>query len=99
MMHALKAVALVSTMITPAPTIAHHEPQMQQHTARARLSTEQMYRNFMESGSIYYGDHRDGPPAHIVAQTRPTMQGIEHEARQFAFSSDPYTPTPVTARR
>ena len=95
-MHTL-AVALLSTMIAPAPIVAHHDapmPQIQQHTARARLSTDQMYRDFMQSGSIYYSDHRDGPPAHIVAQTQPTMQGIEHEARRFAFASDPHIPTP-----
>jgi len=94
MMHTLKAVALVSTMITPAPTIAHHEAQIQQqHTTRS-LSTDRMYRDYMESGSIYYGDHTDGPPAHIVKQVSPTIQAIEAEGRQFAFASDPHIPTP-----
>jgi hypothetical protein len=92
MMHALKAVALVSTMITPAPTIAHHEPQMQQHKALARLNTKQMYRDYMESGSIYYGDHRNGPPAHIVKRVKPTLNAIESASKQFAFASDPYIP-------
>jgi hypothetical protein len=101
MMHALKAVALVSTMIAPSPVItAHHEAQIQQqHTSRARLSTTQMYRNFLESGSIYYGDHYAGPPAHIATQSKPTLNAIEHEARQFAFASDPYIPPTMTAGR
>jgi len=102
MMHTLAAVALVLPMIAPAPVVAHHAAQMQQmqqHTARSRLSTDQMYRNFMESGSIYYGDHRDGPPAHIVQRTRPSIQAIEQDARRFAFASDPYISTPMTAGR
>jgi len=101
-MHTLAVAALVSTMIAPSPVIAHHDakmPQIQQHTVRARLSTDQMYRDFMQSGSIYYGDHRAGPPAHMVKRANPSMRGIEQEARRFAFSSDPYIPPTVTARR
>ena len=99
MMHTLAVAALVSTMIAPSPVITHHQ-QMRQHTAQARLSTEQMYRDFMESGSIYYGDHRAGPPAHMVKRANPSLQAIEHEAKRFAFSSDPYIPSPsMTARR
>jgi len=91
-MHTLAVSALVSTMIAPAPVIAQ-EPQTQPMHQRisARLGAEQMYRDYMESGSIYYGDHRVGPPAHIVERTAPSMRAIEGEARRFAFSSDPYT--------
>jgi hypothetical protein len=92
MMHTLKTVALVLPMIAPSPVIAH-QPQMQhQPTTARRLTTDQMYRDYMESGSIYYGDRRVGALAHIVKQVAPTIQGIEHEARQFAFASDPYIP-------
>jgi hypothetical protein len=92
MTHILTVAAMVSTMIAPAPVVAH-EPQGQpmSHRTSARLGTEQMYRDYMESGSIYYGDRRAGPPARIVERTKPSMRAIEREARRFAFSSDPYT--------
>ena len=92
-MHTLAVAALVSTTIAPAPVVAHQQqPIQQQPTTARRLSTEQMYRDFMQSGSIYYGDHRAGPPAHMVKRTKPSMRGIEQEARRFAFASDPYIP-------
>jgi len=92
-MHTLAVAALVSTMIAPSPVIAHHAAQMRQRArAERRLGTDQMYRDYMQSGSIYFGDHGNGPTAHIVMRGSPTMQAIEHEARQFAFASDPYIP-------
>ena len=49
-------------------------------------STSQMYRNYMETGSIYYSNsHVSGPPIHLVKKTdRPLLPAIEHEARRFA---------------
>lgn len=76
------AVSLVTSAaiaVTPAAPAVH---------AQERLSTEQMYRNYMESGSIYYSPGSSGPPAHIVTVTRqPTMQAIEREAQRFAAGS------------
>lgn len=74
----MKAVALItSTMIAAG---AAGVPAVHAH----HLSTEQMYRNYMQSGSILYGPD-SSPATHIVAITKsPMLQGIEHEARRFA---------------
>ena len=57
---ALLTVALVAAA-QPAPALIHAQQQTQQ------LSTEQMYRNYMESGSIYYGNNAFGPPGPAMA--------------------------------
>lgn len=86
----LKAVALItSTAIAGAAGVpavhALPQPPTPNHTHTRHLSTEQMYRNYMQSGSIFYGPDASGPPAHIVSVTKgPMLQGIEHEARRFA---------------
>lgn len=80
----LKAVALVTTMIAAGVPAVHALPQTPTHTHGHHITTEQMYRNYMQSGS-YYGPDSSGPPAHIVSVTKsPMLQGIEHEARRFA---------------
>ena len=59
----------------PAPAPAHQA---------AHLSTNQMFRNYMQSGSIYYGPHHH-PARHIATVTkRPMLAAIEHEAPTFA---------------
>ena len=71
---ALLMAAALGVATQPTPAIIHEQ------------STEQMYRNYMESGSIYYGNHSDGPPDHIVKQTdQLLLPAIEHEAQRFAF--------------
>ena len=83
----LKAVALVTAMIAagvPAPAV-HALPPTHAHAQAHHLSTGQMYRNYMQSGSIYYGPDSSGPPAHIVSVTKkPLLPAIRHEARRFA---------------
>lgn len=80
----MKAVALVtSTMIAAGAGVPATHALLSAHTQR--LSTEQMYRNYMQSGSIYYGPHSPGPPAHIVSVTKePLLPAIEREAARFA---------------
>ncbi|OCB03276.1 hypothetical protein BBC27_08770 [Acidithiobacillus ferrivorans] len=73
--HLLMVAALGIGAVQPAPAIIHdHE------------STAQMYRNYMETGSIYYSNsHASGSPVHIVKRTdQPLLPAIQHEAAQFA---------------
>lgn len=84
----LKAGALVTTMIAAGAAgvpAVHALPHAQAQTQAHRLTTEQMYRNYMQSGSVFYGPHSSGPPAHVVAVTKsPMRQAIQHEARVFS---------------
>lgn len=83
----LKTVALVTSMITGAAGVpaVHALPPTHAHAQAHHLSTGQMYRNYMQSGSIYYGPDSSGPPAHIVSVTKkPLLPAIRHEARRFA---------------
>ncbi|MDA8246969.1 hypothetical protein [Acidithiobacillus sp.] len=60
----------------------------------AHLSTSQMFRNYMQSGSIYYGPHHQ-PPTHIVTITkRPVLAAIQDEAPIFAGLQPPSPPPP-----
>lgn len=69
------ATAQAST--APAPALAAH------------LSTNQMFRNYLQSGSIYYGPHHH-PARHIVTITkRPLLAAIEAEAPIFAGLQKP----------
>lgn len=81
---AVTATAQAST--TPPPSPPPHQA--------ARLSTAQMFRNYLQSGSIYYGPHHH-PAAHIVTITkRPVLAAIEHEAPIFAGLQPPQPPPP-----
>ena len=73
-----KALLLASLITTTAP------PPHQAH-----LSTAQMFRNYLQSGSIYFGPHHQ-PPTHIVTITkRPMLQAIQNEAPIFAGLQKP----------
>lgn len=77
-------VAQASTPQPPPPLSAH----------QAHLSTEQMFRNFLQTGSIYYGPHHQ-PARHIVTITkRPMLRAIEREAPIFAGLHNPPPPPP-----
>ena len=80
-----KALLLASLITTSACTIAQASttPAPPPHQA-AHISTEQMFRNYMQSGSIYYGPHYH-PARHVVMITkRPLLQAIQNEAPIFA---------------
>ena len=80
-----KALLLASLITTSACTIAQASttPASPPHQA-AHLSTAQMFRNYMQSGSIYYGPHHQ-PATHIVTITKkPLLAAIEAEAPIFA---------------
>ena len=81
--YTVTATAQAST--TPPPALPSHQ---------AHLSTQQMFRNYLQSGSIYYGPHHT-PRAHIVTITkRPVLAAIEHEAPIFAGLQPPQPPPP-----
>ena len=80
---AVTATAQAST--TPPPALPSHQ---------AHLSTQQMFRNYLQSGSIYYGPHHT-PRAHIVTITkRPMLAAIQDEAPIFAGLQPPSPPPP-----
>jgi hypothetical protein len=77
------ACTIAQASTTPAPAPAHQA---------AHLSTNQMFRNYMQSGSIYYGPHHH-PARHVVMITkRPLLQAIQNEAPIFAGLQPPSTP-------
>ncbi|MBU2844473.1 hypothetical protein HF923_01230 [Acidithiobacillus ferriphilus] len=87
---ALLCASLITIIITC--TIAQAStappPALPSHQA-AHLSTTQMFRNFLQSGSICYGPHHT-PRAHIVTITkRPVLAAIEAEAPIFAGLQKP----------
>ena len=75
--YTVTATAQAST--TPAP------PARQ----AVHLSTAQMFRNYMQSGSVYYGPHHH-PARHVVMITKkPLLAAIEAEAPIFAGLQKP----------
>lgn len=76
--------AMAGAVVVPA-AVATVSTRAKQHTPQ-RLSTGQMYRNYMRTGSIYYSDStRSGPPAKRVTVTdQPLLQSIETEATKMA---------------
>lgn len=88
-----KALLLASlvTFATIAQASTAPPPPAPAHQA-AHLSTKQMFRNYMQSGSIYYGP-RHHPARHIVTITkRPTLAAIQDEAPIFAGLQPPQPP-------
>ena len=89
----VKTALLASLITTSAYTSAQASPAPPTHQA-AHLSTKQMFRNYMQSGSIYYGPHHH-PARHIVTITkRPTLAAIQDEAPIFAGLQKPSPPPP-----
>lgn len=73
-------IAQASTAPPPPPPPAHQA---------AYISTQQMFRNYMQSGSIYYGPHHH-PARHVVMITKkPLLPAIENEAPIFAGLQKP----------
>ncbi len=67
----------------PMPAVAAAPSQNQTQTHR--ISTDQMLRNFLETGSINHGADGSGPARHIVAITqKPLLQAVQQEARKFS---------------
>ena len=79
---AVTATAQAST--APSPALPSHQA--------AHLSTQQMFRNYLQSGSIYYGPHHQ-PATHIVMITKkPLLAAIQDEAPIFAGLQPPSPP-------
>ena len=89
--------ALLASLITTsayASAQASTAPPPAPPPHQAHLSIAQMFRNYMQSGSIYYGPHHQ-PPAHIVTITkRPVLTAIQDEAPIFAGLQPPQPPPP-----
>ena len=84
--------ALLASLITSTLAQASTAPPPPPSAHRAHISTEQMFRNYMQSGSIYYGPHHQ-PPTHIVMITKkPLLPAVENEAPIFAGLQPPSTP-------
>ncbi|OCX69619.1 hypothetical protein A6M27_19890 [Acidithiobacillus thiooxidans] len=90
--------AMAGAVVVPAPSVvtqSHRQQAERQH----RLSTAQMYRNYMRTGSIYYSDSGTSkPPVHRVKVTdKPLLQSIETEAARLA--QPPYVQETAAAQR
>ncbi|MBW9247871.1 MAG: hypothetical protein GJU72_02020 [Acidithiobacillus ferriphilus] len=80
--------SLITTSAYTSAQAATAPPPPPAHQA-AHLSTEQMFRNYMQSGSIYYGPHHH-PARHVVLITkRPLLAAIQDEAPIFAGLQKP----------
>lgn len=84
--------AMAGAGVAPAPAVvrAHGQQAVAQH----RLSAEQMYRDYMETGSIYYSDSgTSGPPIKRVTVPNQhllqSLQSIETEAAKMAHPHPP----------
>ena len=91
-----KALLLASliTCTATATAQASTAPAAPPPPHQAHLSTQQMFRNYMQSGSIYYGPHHH-PARHVVLITkRPLLAAIQDEAPIFAGLQPPSPPPP-----
>ena len=87
-----KAALLASLITCCTSTSAQASTAPAPPPHQAHISTEQMFRNYMQSGSIYYGPHHQ-PPTHIVMITKkPLLPAVENEAPIFAGLQPPSTP-------